>query len=68
MYDKIKILTFAKGNFIESQQKLKNHLISIGLLNQKHITDKDLPESFLSEHSDILSLKKGYNFRRIKIN
>ena len=62
MYDKIKILTFAKGNFIESQQKLKNHLASIGLLNQKHITDKDLPESFLSEHSDILSLKKGYGY------
>lgn len=62
MYDKIKILTFAKGNFIESQQKLKNHLVSIGLLNQKHITDKDLPESFLSEHSDILSLKKGYGY------
>ena len=32
------------------------------MLNQKHITDKDLPESFLSEHSDILSLKKGYGY------
>ena len=62
MYDKIKILTFAKGNFIESQQKLKNHLVSIGLTNQKHITDKDLPESFLSEYSEILSFKKGYGY------
>ncbi len=53
MYDKIKILTFAKGNFIESQQKLKNHLVSIGLTNHKHITDKDLPESFLYEYSEI---------------
>jgi hypothetical protein len=29
MFDKIKILTFAKGNFIESQNKLKKHLDSI---------------------------------------
>jgi len=31
MFDKIKILTFAKGNFIESQNKLKKHLDSIGI-------------------------------------
>lgn len=62
MYDKIKILTFAKGNFVESQQKLKNHLVSIGLSHQIHMTDKDLPNSFLSENADILSLKKGYGY------
>jgi len=61
-YNNIKVLTFAKGNFIESQNKLKNHLNSIGIKNQKHLTDNDLPSSFTNEHADILSLKKGYGY------
>lgn len=62
MFNKIKILTFAKGNFIESQNKLKKHLDSIGIKNQKHITDKDLPKEFLTEYDEILKLKKGYGY------
>jgi len=62
MFDKIKILTFAKGNFIESQNKLKKHLDSIGIKNQKHITDKDLPKEFLTEYDEILKLKRGYGY------
>jgi hypothetical protein len=49
MFDKIKILTFAKGNFIESQNKLKKHLTDVGIKNQKHLTDSDLPENFKQE-------------------
>ena len=62
MLDKIKVLTFAKGNFIDSQEKLKEHLLFLGLKNQKHMTDKDLPLSFLNEYDDILKLKKGYGY------
>lgn len=62
MIDKIKVLTFAKGNFVVSQSHLKNHLNSIDILNQKHMTDSDLPESFLTEYKDILSFKKGYGY------
>ena len=58
MFDKIKILTFAKGNFIESQNKLKKHLTDIGIKNQKHITDKDLSKEFLTEYDEILKLKR----------
>jgi hypothetical protein len=59
-FDKIKLITFAKGNFIESQNKLKAHLDSIGIFNTQHFTNKDLPSSFLQDYSEILSSKKGY--------
>jgi hypothetical protein len=62
MFDKIKLITFAKGNFIESQNKLKAHLDSIGIPNQQHFTDNDLPIEFLKDYSEILSFKKGYGY------
>lgn len=62
MFDKIKLITFAKGNFIESQNKLKSHLDSIGIFNQQHFTDSDLPSSFLQDYSEILSFRKGFGF------
>jgi hypothetical protein len=62
MFDKIKLITFAKGNFIDSQNKLKTHLESIGVTNQKHFTDNDLPISFINEYEEILSFKKGYGY------
>lgn len=60
MYDKIKVLTFAKGNFIESQIKLKKHLDFIGIVNQKHITNNHLSKDFLIQNNEILQIKKGY--------
>jgi hypothetical protein len=62
MFDKIKILTFAKGNFIESQNKLKKHLDSIGIKNQKHLTDSDLPENFKKEFENYFLEKRGYGY------
>jgi hypothetical protein len=62
MIDKIKILTFAKGNFKESQLLLKKHLDSLGIKNQKHLTDDELPTSFKNQYSDILSYKRGYGY------
>ena len=62
MFDNIKILTFGKGNFIAPQQKLKTHLENIGVLNQKHLTDNDLSNEFLTTYEDILQLKKGYGY------
>lgn len=62
MYDKIKILTFAKGNFVESQNRLKSYLINLGINNQTHLTDKDLDSEFLSKYSYILSQKRGYGY------
>lgn len=62
MFDKITVLTFAKNNFVESQQKLQQQLTSIGIKNQKHLTDTDLPIDFLNKYSEILSHKKGYGY------
>jgi hypothetical protein len=62
MYDKIKILTFAKGNFINSQNILKNHLDNLGIKNQKHLTDNDLDEEFLNKYNHILSQKRGFGY------
>jgi hypothetical protein len=62
MYDKIKILTFAKGNFRDSQKKLIDYLDHLGIRNQKHLTDEDLDSNFLNKYSRILSLKKGYGY------
>lgn len=62
MYNKIKILTFAKGNFIESQNKLNNYFNSLGIINQKHLTNNNLDEDFLNKYSHILSHKRGYGY------
>jgi hypothetical protein len=62
MFNKINILTFAKGNFIESQTHLKKHLNSLGLINQKHLTDNDLPEWFIEKYKHILKYKRGFGY------
>jgi hypothetical protein len=62
MYDKIKILTFAKGNFINSQNILKNHLDNLEIKIQKHLTDNDLDEEFLNKYNHILSQKRGFGY------
>jgi hypothetical protein len=58
----MKVLTFAKGKFIPSQDVLKQHLNSIGITDIKNLTDADLPESFKTEFSDILKYTRGYGY------
>lgn len=62
MYNNIKILTFAKGNFISSQNLLKSHLNNLEIYNQKHITNEDLDNEFLIKYNNILSQKRGYGY------
>ena len=64
MYNKIKVLTFAKGSFEESQKKLSKHLKSIGINNQINLTDNDLPKEFKEKISESL---KGNTNRRKKV-
>jgi hypothetical protein len=62
MYNKLKILTFAKGNFISSQNSLKNHLNNLGVFNQIHLTDNNLDQDFLIKYKNILSQRRGYGY------
>ena len=62
MYTNLRILTFGKGNFVPSQHRLAQHLSSIGIENQVHLTDQDLDAYFLARYSDILLHKKGYGY------
>jgi len=61
-YDKIKVLTFSKGNFKQSQEKLKSHLISIGINNLINYSDSDLPKNFIDEFHDLFEQKRGYGY------
>lgn len=58
----IKILTFAKGKFIESQNKLNNIIKNIGDYEIINKTDNDLPLSFKEENKHILNHIKGYGY------
>jgi hypothetical protein len=60
--NKVKILIFGKGNFIESSNKLKNYLNELGYHNIISLTDSDLPENFKSEYQHILKHTKGYGY------
>jgi hypothetical protein len=62
MYNKIKVLTFAKGSFEESQKKLSKHLKSIGINNQINLTDNDLPKEFKEKNIDFFEEKRGYGY------
>jgi len=61
-FNNIKILIFAKGNFKPSQEKLNQHLISIGITNIVNLTEKDLQKSFLIEFQELLKEKRGYGY------
>ena len=61
-YDKIKVLTFSKGSFKQSQEKLKSHLISIGINNLINYSDSDLPKDFIDEFQDLFEQKRGYGY------
>lgn len=59
---KIKILTFAKGNFIESQNKLSQVIKTIGDFEIINKTDNDLDYDFKKNHNNILKHTKGYGY------
>lgn len=61
-YDKIKVLTFAKGNFVESQKNLLQHLTQIGVNNLIVKSDDDLPSEFMDEFSNLFGQKRGYGY------
>jgi len=61
-YDKIKVLTFSKGTFKQSQEKLKSYLTSIGLNNLINYSDSDLPKDFIDEFYDLFEQKRGYGY------
>jgi hypothetical protein len=60
--NKIKILLFGKGNFIEPSNKLQKYLNELGYHNIINLTDADLPESFKTENQHILKHPKGYGY------
>jgi hypothetical protein len=60
--DNIKVLTFAKGPFIESQKKLKKYLISIGIENIIEYSNFDLPEVFYNEFEHYFKLHRGFGY------
>jgi len=61
-FNKIKFITFGKGNFIEPAHRLVEHVRSIGVVNSKVIHDFDLPDKFKSEYEHILKYTKGYGY------
>ncbi len=62
MYENIKILTFSKGSFSDSQIRLQKHLNNIGLFNITQLSDLDLPDDFKSDYSEILKYRRGYGY------
>lgn len=62
MYDKIKVLTFAKGEYEKSQKILSNYLSDLGILKQINLTNRDLPQEFLEEKKDFFLEKRGYGY------
>ena len=58
----MRVITFAKGNFINSQNKLIEHLYNIGINNVLGLTDNDLSNEFKNTYSKILSHRKGYGY------
>lgn len=62
MYENIKVLTFSKGNFSQSQNKLIEKLSLIGIDNIIKLSDTDLDESFKKEFEILLTQKRGYGY------
>jgi hypothetical protein len=61
-YNKIKVLTFATGNFIDSAKKLIAQVNSIGIKDAKLLFDEDLSKEFKEEHQYLFRHKKGYGY------
>jgi hypothetical protein len=60
--NKLKILTFASGNFIESKDRLIQHLYSIGINNFIFKSSNDLSNEFKNKYDYLLSQKRGYGY------
>jgi len=61
-YDNIKVLTFAKGSFVKSNEMLVKHLNSFGVKNIISKTDSDLSDDFKTKHKNLFSQKRGYGY------
>jgi hypothetical protein len=61
-FDDIKVITFAKGNFLNSQTILSEHLNKLGISNQINLSDKDLPEDFKQKHKLFFNEIRGYGY------
>jgi hypothetical protein len=59
---KLRVLIFAKGQFLDSARKLENHLLSMGVSNVILKTNHDLPNDFNVKHKKILGYNKGYGY------
>jgi hypothetical protein len=62
MFKNLKVITFAKGNFIPSAELLKNELRILGVEKFKIIKESDLDLDFISKYKKFLLFKKGYGF------
>lgn len=60
--NKLKVISFATGNFIESQNKLQQHLLNIGVSDFISHSEKDLPKEFIEKYKYLLKYKKGYGY------
>jgi hypothetical protein len=58
----IKVLTFGKGTFKQSQKEQCIHLLGLGIDKLINLTDEDLPDSFRSQYAHILSHRKGFGY------
>jgi hypothetical protein len=61
-FNNIKVLTFAKGPFIDSQKKLKEYLSSINVGNIIEYSNFDLPETFYKEFERYFKLQRGFGY------
>lgn len=59
---KFKILTFAKGNFVDSQNKLNNIIKSYGDYEIINKTENDIDSSFYNENKHIFNHVKGFGY------
>lgn len=62
LFNDIKVLTFAKGPFINSQKLLINHLNNIGINNQIILNNDDLPENFIRQFESHFIKVRGYGY------
>ena len=61
-FNKIKFITFGKGNFIEPANILIEEVKRLGVLDSKVIFDSDLPKEFKDEYAYLLKHIRGYGY------
>ena len=61
-FNKIKLITFGKGNFIEPANRLMESVKQLGVNKTKLILDSDLSNEFKTEYDYLLKHTQGYGF------